>query len=166
MTACTRHAFCRQASLLSTCSTIPKLSEHAMVCCDLLTSVGKKPSMAEHAQQTSYRYTAAGHLLICMVTSYRLVVTGTMAPPHTRHLVQALSVGGFGTLLNAYSGFCRFWTYWLVLFLTNMASNALFRGCAAVGRDPIISSTVGVLAIFVLVFSGGIMLARRELSAH
>ncbi|KAL0031878.1 hypothetical protein WJX79_002852 [Trebouxia sp. C0005] len=55
----------------------------------------------------------------------------------------------------------RFWTYWLVLFLTNMASNALFRGCAAVGRDPIIASTVGVLSIFALVFSGGIMLARK-----
>ncbi|KAL3132996.1 hypothetical protein ABBQ38_006905 [Trebouxia sp. C0009 RCD-2024] len=54
----------------------------------------------------------------------------------------------------------RFWTYWLVLFLTNMASNALFRGCSAVGRDPIISSTVGVIAIFTLVFSGGIMLGR------
>ncbi|DBA97183.1 TPA: hypothetical protein ACH3X1_014944 [Trebouxia sp. C0004] len=55
----------------------------------------------------------------------------------------------------------RFWTYWLVLLLTNMASNALFRGCAAVGRDPIIASTVGVLSIFALVFSGGIMLARK-----
>lgn len=43
-----------------------------------------------------------------------------------------------------------------------MASNALFRGCAAVGRDPIIASTVGVLSIFALVFSGGIMLARSR----
>ncbi len=46
-----------------------------------------------------------------------------------------------------------------------MASNALFRGCAAVGRDPIIASTVGVLSIFALVFSGGIMLARSRFLA-
>lgn len=59
---------------------------------------------------------------------------------------------------------CRFFVYFLVLLLTNVASNALFRGCAAVARDPIISSTVGVLAMYSLVFSGGIMLARSKLS--
>ena len=57
---------------------------------------------------------------------------------------------------------CRFFTYLLVLFLTNLASNALFRGCAAVGRDPIVSSTVGVLAMYSVVFSGGIMLGRSK----
>ena len=33
------------------------------------------------------------------------------------------------------------------------------------GRDPIVSSTVGVLSIFTLVFSGGIMLARSKHAA-
>ncbi|DBB14463.1 TPA: transcription factor [Trebouxia sp. C0006] len=57
----------------------------------------------------------------------------------------------------------RFFIFFLVLFLTNTASNALFRGCAAVGRDPIVSSTVGVLAMYSVVFSGGIMLARIQI---
>ena len=58
------------------------------------------------------------------------------------------------------AGSCRFWLHWLILLLTNTSSCALFRGCAALGRDPIIASTVGVLAIFAVVFSGGIMIAR------
>lgn len=57
----------------------------------------------------------------------------------------------------------RFWLHWLILFLTNTASCALFRGCAALGRDPIIASTAGVLAIFTVVFSGGIMIARQTI---
>ncbi|KAL0035494.1 hypothetical protein WJX77_008879 [Trebouxia sp. C0004] len=57
----------------------------------------------------------------------------------------------------------RFFIFFLVLFLTNTASNALFRGCAAVGRDPIVASTVGVLAMYSVVFSGGIMLARIQI---
>lgn len=47
--------------------------------------------------------------------------------------------------------------------MTNLASNALFRGCAAVGRSPIVSSTVGVLAMYAVVFSGGIMLRRTQI---
>ncbi|KAK9815219.1 hypothetical protein WJX72_000157 [[Myrmecia] bisecta] len=54
----------------------------------------------------------------------------------------------------------RFWLHWLIIFLTNMSSNAMFRACAAIGRDPILASTTGVIAIFAVIFSAGIMIAR------
>ena len=74
--------------------------------------------------------------------------------------VQCPGTGTAGLTPSLLLAPCRFWLHWLILLLTNTSSCALFRGCAALGRDPIIASTVGVLAIFAVVFSGGIMIAR------
>lgn len=55
---------------------------------------------------------------------------------------------------------------YLVLVLLNQVASALFRCIAAVGRNLIVSATLGSFVLLLLFANGGYVLSRGTISAH
>ncbi|KAJ7962920.1 Pleiotropic drug resistance ABC transporter [Quillaja saponaria] len=51
---------------------------------------------------------------------------------------------------------------YLLLFLVHQMGSALFRFLAAVGRNPVVSNTVGAFTLLILFVNGGFVLAREN----
>lgn len=58
---------------------------------------------------------------------------------------------------------CRFFRQYLIILCINQMASGLFRMMAAVGRNVIVSGTIGSFALLVVMVLGGFVISRGEL---
>ena len=61
---------------------------------------------------------------------------------------------------------CRFFMYWLLLFLTHNMAISLFRAIGALSRNIVVANALGSMALFMLLLLGGFLLSVGERSMY
>lgn len=59
---------------------------------------------------------------------------------------------------------CRFFVYWLILFLVHNMAVTLFRAIGALARDLVVANAVGSLSLLAIMMMGGFVLPRNQVS--
>ena len=57
---------------------------------------------------------------------------------------------------------CRFFVYWLLLFLVHNMAICLFRAIGALSRDLVVANAVGSLALLAIMMMGGFVIPKAS----